>query len=58
MFKQEELDIYKKQNNIEYVYKLYYNWFSKEYKNIKYFELTDNEKKQINNKLINEIELE
>ena len=56
MYKLGELDCYKKQNDIEYVYKLYYNWYKKEYKNTKCIELTEEEKQKINKKLINEIE--
>ncbi|MDM0907094.1 protein rep, partial [Clostridium perfringens] len=58
MYKLGELDVYKKQNEIEYVYKLYYNWFEREYENTRYIELTEDEKKKINNKLISEIEIE
>lgn len=58
MYKLGELDVYKKQNEIEYVYKLYYNWFKKEYENTRVIELTEDEKKQINKKLIDEIEVE
>ena len=58
MYKLGELDYYKKQNEIEYVYKLYYNWHKKEYENTKCIELTDEEKKKINKKLIEEIEIE
>lgn len=58
MYKLGELDIYKKQSDIEYVYKLYYNWYKNEYENTKCVELTDEEKKKINKKLIDEIEIE
>ena len=58
MYKLGELDIYKKKSEIEYVYKLYYNWHKKEYKNTKIVELTEEEKEKINKKLINEIEIE
>lgn len=58
MYKLGELDIYKKQNDIEYVYKLYYNWYKNEYENTKCIELTEEEKKKINKKLIDEIEIE
>ena len=46
MYKLGELDIYKKQSDIEYVYKLYYNWYKNEYENTKCIELTDEEKKK------------
>lgn len=58
MYKLGELDIYKKQSDIEYVYKLYYNWYKNEYKNIKCIELTDEEKQKINKRLIDEVEIE
>ncbi|MDJ8951218.1 protein rep [Clostridium perfringens] len=58
MYKLGELDIYKKQSDIEYVYKLYYNWYKNEYENTKCIELTEEEKKKINKKLIDEIEIE
>ena len=58
MYKLGELDIYKKQSDIEYVYKLYYNWFKNEYENTKIIELTKEEKKKINKKLIDEKEIE
>lgn len=57
MYKLGELDYYKKQNDIEYVYKLYYNWYKKEYENIRIVELTEEEKQKINQKLIEEIEI-
>jgi len=58
MYKLGELDSYKRRNDIEYVYKLYYNWYKKEYENTKIIELTEEEKQKINKKLINEIEIE
>ena len=58
MYKLGELDIYKKQSDIEYVYKLYYNWYKNEYENTKCIELTEEEKAKINKKLIDEIEIE
>lgn len=58
MYKLGELDCYKKQSDIEYVYKLYYNWYKNDYENTKIIELTGEEKKKINKKLINEIEIE
>ena len=58
MYKLGELDCYKKQNDIEYVYKLYYNWYKNEYENTKCVELTEEEKRKINKKLIDEIEIE
>lgn len=58
MYKLGELDCYKKQNDIEYVYKLYYNWYKNEYENTKCILLTDEEKNNINKKLIDEVILE
>ena len=57
MYKLGELDVYKKQNNIEYVYKLYYNWYKNEYENTKCILLTDEEKNNINKKLVDGIEI-
>lgn len=58
MYKLGELDVYKKQNDIEYVYKLYYNWYKNEYENTRCIELTNEEKKKINKNLIDGIEIE
>ena len=58
MYKLGELDCYKKQDDIEYVYKLYYNWCKNEYENIRCIELTEEEKKKINKKLNDCIEMD
>ena len=58
MYKLGELDCYKKQDDIEYVYKLYYNWYKNEYENIRCIELTEEEKKKINKKLNDCIEMD
>ena len=58
MYKLGKLDCYKKQNDIEYVYKLYYNWYKNEYENTKCIDLTEEEKRKINKKLIDEVEIE
>lgn len=58
MYKLGELDIYKKQSDIEYVYKLYYNWYKNQYESTKIIELTEEEKEKINKKLVDEIEIE
>lgn len=58
MYKLGELDMYKKQDKIEYVYKLYYNWHKNEYENTRIIELTEEEKKAINKKLMDEIEID
>ncbi|MDU5211569.1 MAG: protein rep [Clostridium sp.] len=57
-YKLGELDCYKRQSDIEYVYKLYYNWHKNEYENTKYIELTEEEKRKTNKKLIDAIEIE
>lgn len=57
MYKLGELDYYKEQNNIEYVYKLYYNWYKNEYENIKCIELTNEERNVINKTLIEEVDI-
>lgn len=58
LYKKGELDIYKKQDNIEYVYLLYYNWYKKEYQESKIRELTKEEKIKINKNLIDVIEID
>lgn len=58
MYKLGELDVYKKQNDIEYIYKLYYNWYKNEYENTQCIEFTDEEKEKVNKNLINKIEIE
>ncbi|MCS6133280.1 replication protein [Clostridium botulinum] len=58
MYKLHELDVYKKQDEIQYVYMLYYNWHKKEYENTKIRELTEDERMNINGKLIDEIEVD
>lgn len=58
MYDNGELDCYKKMNEIEYVYKLYYNWYKTEYQNSNIIELTDEERKKINKRLNEEIELD
>ena len=56
MYLNKELEIYKEKDEINYVYMLYYNWTKKEYENTKLRELTEEEKRSLNHKLINEIE--
>ena len=41
MYLNEELDVYKEKDNINYVYMLYYNWTKQEYENTKLRELTE-----------------
>jgi len=58
MYQNGELDCYKTQDGIEYVYMMVYSWKKKEYDNTSIRELTPEEKKKINKKLIEEIEIE
>ncbi|MGG7203257.1 protein rep, partial [Clostridium butyricum] len=58
MYKLGELNMYKKQDDIEYTYMLYYNWYKKEYENTNIRELTEEEKQKFNKSLINEIEVD
>lgn len=58
MYKLGELNLYKKQDDIEYTYMLYYNWYKKEYENTNIRELTEEEKQKFNKNLINEIEID
>ena len=57
MYENGELDIYKEKNTIEYTYRLYYNWCKTNYENTRLVELTLEEKKKINNRLVDEIEI-
>lgn len=57
LYKLGELDCYKKQDNIEYTYMLYYNWHKKQYEESKVRELTEEEKKKLNKNLIDKIEI-
>jgi len=58
MYERGELDIYKTRSDIEYVYKLYYNWHKNQYENTRIIELTEDEKQKVNKKLIDEIEVD
>jgi len=58
MYKLGELDIYKKKDDIQYVYMLYYNWHKREYENSKVRELTEDENKMLNKNLIDEMEVD
>ncbi|MGX0441882.1 hypothetical protein ACUXN8_002460 [Staphylococcus capitis] len=42
----------------EYVYQIFYMWNQKEYLASEIFDLTDEEKREVNQKMINEIEEE
>ena len=56
MYLNGELDVYKKKDEIEYVYMIYYDWHKKNYEERKLRELTEEEKESLNHKLTNEIE--
>ena len=55
MYSNNELDIYKEKDEIEYFYILKYNWFNKQYNQQQIRELSEDEKKEINNKYIDYI---
>lgn len=57
-FKNGELDKYKEIDQTEYVYALMYNWGKKDYVLKEQRELTEEERKQLNCELIDEMELE
>ncbi|MFY8220267.1 replication protein, partial [Clostridium perfringens] len=48
MYLNGELDVYKKKDEIEYVYMIYYDWHKKQYEERKLRELTEEEKEKIN----------
>ena len=58
LFKAGMLDNYKHRDDIEYIYKLYYSWNKNEYINTRLKELTEEEKKTVNKRLIEQIEIE
>lgn len=58
MYENGELDIYKKQDNIKYVYMLNYEWFKNRYLEIIKRELTEEELKKYNKMLIDEMEVD
>lgn len=58
MYQNGELDSYKEIDEIEYTYMLYYKWHRNEYKNSKIRDLTDEEKENINKRLIKDLDLE
>ena len=55
MYLNGELDVYKKKDEIEYVYMLYYDWHKKNYEKRKMRELTELEREKLNSILIDEI---
>ena len=58
MYENGELDCYKVRDEIEYVYMMCYQWKQREYENTKIRELTPEEKKQFNKKLVDVIEID
>lgn len=58
MYQNGELDCYKTQDNIEYVYMMVYSWKKKEYDNTSIRELTPEEKKKFNKNLVDVIEVD
>lgn len=58
MYQNGELDCYKTQDNIEYVYMMVYSWKKKEYDNTSIRELTPEEKKKFNKNLVDVIEID
>lgn len=57
-YEKGELDVYKEKDNIEYTYRLYYNWFKENYENTRLIELTEDEKEKYNNKLKQYVEID
>lgn len=58
MYKNHELDVYKKQDTIEYAYMVNYNWLKNKYDNTQIRELTEEEKQKFNKNLIDDIDCE
>ena len=56
--KDGDLDYLKEIDPTEYVYQIFYMWNQKEYLASEIFDLTDEEKREVNQKMINEIEKE
>ncbi|SUM50445.1 replication initiation protein Rep [Staphylococcus caprae] len=54
--KSGDLDYLKEIDPTEYVYQIFYMWNQKEYLASEIFDLTDEEKREVNQKMINEIE--
>ena len=57
MYENGELDSYKVNDEVEYVYMMLYLWKKSEYGNINIWELTEEEKKQFNKNLTDVIEI-
>uniref|UniRef100_UPI0028A2BF23 protein rep n=1 Tax=Romboutsia ilealis TaxID=1115758 RepID=UPI0028A2BF23 len=58
MYQNGELDYYKTQDSIEYVYMMVYSWKKKEYDNTSIRKLTPEEKKRFNKNLVDIIEID
>lgn len=58
MYKHGELDVYKKKDEIKYIYIVYFNWCKKHYEKTRMRELTEDEKEELNQDLIDEIEID
>ncbi len=58
MFENGELDVYKEKDNIKYTYILYFKWCKNEYEKTRLRELTEEELKEIDKKLIDSMEVE
>ncbi|MCZ6903269.1 MAG: protein rep [Rickettsia endosymbiont of Ixodes persulcatus] len=56
--KNGELDYLKEVDPTEYIYQIFYTWNKREYLASELFDLTESEKREINSKMINEIEEE
>lgn len=58
MYKNGELDLYKKLDTIEYAYMVSYNWLKKKYDTSNIRELTEEEKQKFNKNLIEDVDIE
>lgn len=58
MYQNHELDMYKKQDDIEYAYMVNYNWLKNKYDTSNIRELTEEEKQKFNKNLVDEIEVD
>lgn len=58
LLKNGDLDYLKEVDPTEYIYQIFYIWAKKEYLASELYDLTEQEKKSINNQTINEIEEE
>jgi len=56
--KNGELDYLKESDPTEYIYQIFYVWNQKEYLTSEIYDLTEEEKREVNNQMINEIEEE